>query len=252
MKKLVYISGAAAVLTLILMFSGWANADSEVNRALFRGNERYDSADYKIALAEYEKGLETDLDNKFLCFNAAQAAYLLEDYQKAAEYYENSEDRVEKYLNAGNIFFKAGSTIEDAKEKVQCYTAALELYGEGIVKYPQDIPLKYNYETVKALLEELTNQAEQENQEDTEKDSEDSTESQEGEENQESQENQENQENQEGEEGEASEESESGEESEDPDREAVERILAMLESLEEESLKNNKEVAGGKDGGNGW
>ena len=42
------------------------------------------------------------------------------------------------------------------------------------------------------------------------------------------------------------------EEYEEPDRESIERILQMLESQEEESLKNNREVIRGKEGGNGW
>ena len=310
MKKLVCISGIATVLLLTLILTGWADADDAVKKSLRLGNLQYESAKYKDALISYETGLEKKPEHQTLCFNAAQAAYLTGEYQKAVEYYGKSGDSVEKFLNAGNIFFKAGDAVEipeesevaeeseesdnsdnseKLNEKMQYYAQALQLYQEGITKFPQNVPLKYNYEAVKEKLEEMAqenggqsqsesdeNGEESENSESEEGEEQESQESSQGEqgENEEQQEQQgeqgeegedeENEEQQEqsaGDEEEGDEEQDSysqddnedGEDGEnEPDQEAIERILTMLESQEEESLKNNQEVSEGKGGQNGW
>lgn len=150
-----------------------------------------------------------------------------------------------QFLNAGNIFFRAGEAIEDEQQRAQCYIQALGIYYEGILKFPQDVPLKYNYETVKEKLEEIL--------ENTEQESEESGEGEEGEESE-----GENAEGEEGEEGEFGEmqedESDESPESDEPelDMEAIERILQMLENQEEESLKNNQEIIDGGSDKNGW
>ena len=239
-----------------------------------------------------------------LNFNAAQAAYLLGDYEKAIKYYENAEDCVDKYLNSGNILFRAGNAAEDANQKAQCYSKALQFYREGIIKFPQNVPLKYNYETVKALLDEIQKDNESsnkdENSDQNEKEKENESEGENGNQKETQGENQENQgqenqnqesqdqknqgqesQDQESENGESAQNKEdenSGQEENtgsaqdkdqegndkqqnasysedgeyDPDQEAIERILAVLEAQEQESLKNNQEVVGGKGGKYDW
>lgn len=284
MRKILCISGVITVLFLSLLLTGWADADSGLNKALRQGNERYASAKYEEALKSYETGLETESENKMMNFNAGQAAYLLGDYEKASQYYEKAEDCVDKFLNAGNIFFRAGNAVEDANQKAQCYAQALQIYREGIIKYPQNVPLKYNYETVKALVDELLEEMDQEgegdsgdqNDEQSEGESNEgqgeshneesqSGQEQESEDTENAQEEQEQSSEQAGDSGDAQDESQEGGEGEqeaysqdesedeyDPDQEAIERILEMLENQEEESLKNNQGVVGGKDDTNGW
>jgi len=303
-KKAVYISGIITVLLLSLVLTGWADTYDSITKAMRLGNGQYALAEYEDALNSYEAGFEAQTENEALSFNAAQAAYLLGDYEKAAGYYESAEDSVDKYLNIGNIFFRAGGAAEETEQKAQLYTQALKYYKEGIDKYPQNVPLKYNFETVKALLDEMMKESGQDsnNENGDENESENENEGESGE-----QGNSEDNKNNEGESGEQSEsenseqsesegqenqaqESENGQDDQseqnessgqeedaqsaqedgqeegdeerdaysddegeyDPDQEAVERILAILESQEEESLKNNQEVVGRKDGTNGW
>jgi Ca-activated chloride channel family protein len=280
MKIAAYISGAIAVLLLTLLFTGWADADDGIKKALRLGNEQYASAAYEEALKSYETGLQASPENKTLNFNAAQAAYMLGDYEKAAQYYEKAADSTDKYLNAGNIFFGAGEAAQDANQKMQFYVLALQIYQEGIIKYPQNVPLKYNYETVKKIIEELLEEMEQEgedSQSDEQNEGEDSEESEanreESEENQEQE--SEDAQNAFGDQDEESDQEESSSELEDDeqegeageqdanaqdededeynlDQEAIARILEMLEMQETESLKNNQEVIKGKDGKIGW
>lgn len=279
MKKLLCISGIITVLFLILLLSGWAYADSTPKEATRQGNEHYAAGRYGEALSAYETGLVVSPENKTLNFNAAQTAYILGEYEKAASYYMKAGDSIEKFLNFGNSVFKLGEATSDANQQMEYYMQALQIYLEGITKYPQDVPLKYNFETLKKIIEELMQNQEQqgedgESQEDSEdgesqeQQGEDSESQEQQDEDSESQEQQgENSESQEesGEEQSQAQESQEGNSDDEQqesyaqdeaesttDQEAIERILEMLESQEETSLKNNQGVVGGKDGKNGW
>ena len=272
MKKVVWISAVIAVLLLSLLLTGWADTDDAVKSALRRGARLYASAQYEEALQTYEAGLVASPEHGTLSFNAAQAAYLLGDYEKAVEYYEKSDESMEKYLHAGNAACRLGDAASDPNQMMEAYALALDIYREGIVRYPREVSLKYNYELLLQKISE--SESEDENQsEDEGEESEEENEGEEGEqgedqeeqeenaqEDQESQESQEDQEDQEGQEAqEAQEENDETEESSSPEDEEeaqeqaeIARILEMLESQEEESLKNNREVTGGKDGKYDW
>jgi len=242
MKKILLISGVLAALVFALLISGAVGADEAVNKVLRQGNSRHSAALYRYALNTYEKGLLDNPENEALNFNAAQTAYVLGEYQKAVEYYEKAEDCAEKYLNAGNIFFRAGESLEDDEQKLQCYLQALQFYYDGIVKYPQDVPLKYNYEALMEKIDVTSEDSEQSEEgegDDGEEGEEQDGEEQNGEEGEEEQYNQ-------------GEEDEDENEEEDLDQEAIERILRMLENQEAENLKNNQEVVDGGDSKNDW
>ncbi|MCL2121491.1 MAG: hypothetical protein FWH28_04495 [Clostridiales bacterium] len=278
MKKFACVSGIAALLLLALLVTGWADANDKLKKAIREGNAYCASAKYEEALLSYESAMDAAPENGALHFNAAQAAYLLGDYEKTAQYYEKAVDCVDKYLHAGNAFYRMAEGAEDAMQQMRQYARAMQIYKEGILLYPQDLSLKYNYERAKEKLDALTEEQEQGQEQEGEGESQDSQESQaedqesQGAENQENQEDQESQgaEDQEGENAESAQgeedqsaeqdgeqeeayAQEEGEEGEtDPDQAAIERILAMLESREQEDLKNNREVISGKEGTNGW
>jgi len=283
LKKILLISGIAAVFLLVFLLTGIVDAGSDANKALQYGNRQYASGVYEEALKLYETALEANPENKTLNFNAAQSAYQLGEYNKAAMYYVKAESNEEKFLNFGNASLMLAVASEDANQKADYYVQALKAYYDGIVLYPQDVRLKYNYEALKEKIEEQI-----ENQEQDSSNQSDGDESQENQENQETQEH--DSQNQEAEEqdGQNQEESDSshsqeqeghdeesgqgeddennsteneggvqeqedGEDGEDdPDRLAIERILRMLENQEEYSLKNNQEVMKGKDDKYGW
>ena len=228
MKKIMIVSGILAAVLFVSLLAG-ANNDETAQKALRRGNREYEKSSYGNALETYGAGLSASPENGVLNFNAAQAAYSLGQYEKAVGYYGKAEDCPEKYLNAGNIFFKAGEATEDEEQKMQLYLQALQLYHEGIIKFPQDLPLKYNYDLLLEKIELIPEDSEQEDAEGEQGDGESGDDEQ-----------------QEAYEG------EDGDDEPDLDQEAIERILQMLENQEEESLKNNREVVGGGDGKNEW
>lgn len=274
MKKLLIISGIMTALFLPFIITGAAGSDDAVKNALRRGNAAYQTENYEEALSSYEAALYGRPENKTLNYNAAQVASMLGEYDRAAYYYDKLESLsgADAYLNYGNSLLMLASEIsqppeesetageEDMELAGQLLLSALAVYYDGIIKYPQDIPLKYNYEYLLNMIEEMSEEQEQEQDGEYEEGEEG-----EGEEGEERESYEEGDDNEDGEERDSYEENddeeddeqesyEEGDEDEEPDldAEAIERILQMLEDKEEESLKNNQEVKRGKSGGNDW
>jgi hypothetical protein len=145
-----------------------------------------------------------------------------------------NRDSAETFLGAGNAAFRMGEAAENTEQKIQYFMQALQTYREGIEKYPRDMPLKYNYEAARERIEAL-----EEQQKETERQSGDGNE---GEQNEEPNE----------ERGEEQQPSAQDRDESAGDREAIERILESLMSREEEDLKNNQKMIGGKEDPYGW
>ncbi|MCL1974572.1 MAG: hypothetical protein FWG61_00245 [Firmicutes bacterium] len=291
MKKILYIGGFILLLLFSFFLAGWSGLDNTAQKALWQGNKQYFLEKYEAALTLYETGIEVKPQDKKLTFNAAQAALQIAEYEKAAQYYEKAEDTIDKYLNAGNIYYFLAKSSTDSELIKQSYAQALQIYRQGILLYPQNVPLKFNYEFVRALLDEENssenneqNEQDEQNEEDeqdenSEQDKNEQNEQNSTEQDQSEQEQSEENQSQEGSEQEQedqataeqdqneqedaanmqNQEEDEGEDSissdaeeNEADLEAVERILQLLESQEEESLKNNQSVIEGKDGKIDW
>ena len=172
MKKLACVSGIITVSLLVFLLTGMADMDDEAIKALRQGNKQYESAAYEEAIKSYETGLVTSPEDKALNYNAAQSAYMMGEYEKAVKYYEKSEDSIDKFLSSGNAVSKLGDKSTDESEKTQHYKLAMQAYHDGIIKYPENVPLKYNYEVMKEKIKELSDNQDQENKDQENKDQE--------------------------------------------------------------------------------
>ncbi|TYQ16881.1 UNVERIFIED_CONTAM: hypothetical protein Cloal_3457 [Acetivibrio alkalicellulosi] len=273
MKKTAFltllVSGILCIIMYGILFFSDISIANSYNKALSSGNILFAAQDYIGALEAYKEGLIKRPNDDKLNYNSALCAYNLGDYYKALELYNNTSEQLEKYLKSGNSYFRLGELSMDPNEKMKVLGQALEFYKNGIIKFPENVDIKYNYEFVKRLLEDLDDSS-NENQEDD-----DQSQDQESEENEsqkddqeDSQNEQENSDNntddsEDSEENPQSPEEESNEDSEssdnndedqqdnlsdisdteiDDDLAQALRILEMLEKLEEESLKNNQGV----------
>ena len=164
MKKLFFSSGIVAILLLAMLLTGLGGEDDAIKAAIRKGNKEYESGNYPSALNMYEAGLELYPDSEALNANAAHTAYMLGEYGKAIEYYAGAGDGIEKSLNIGNILYWAGSATVDTAQKMQLYEQAMQVYMEGIIQFPQNVPLKYNYELlngeIKAIQDEMKQEGE--------------------------------------------------------------------------------------------
>ena len=270
MKKVIWLSGVFAVLILILILAGWAGPESAVTTALRQGRQFYDAADYPQALSIYEEGLaksvsesekteretpvlrglaasrrkEKEAGKEALHFDAAQTAYMLGDYEKALEHYQESTENPERFIKSGNACVKQADATEDLNQKVQYLVKALQFFKEGITNYTQDVTLKFNYEYVRAQLEELSQemeqdqeeQQEQQEQQDQEQEQQEQQEGQDGEQQDEESQDQQEQQEQQGEEGEEQQQGQEGDQQEQQDEEEQD-----AESQEQQEQQDGEE-----------
>lgn len=164
MRKIFLTSGSSMIIFLLLFITGVIDFENTAAKSLIEGNTLFDAGDYGGAVEAYSKGLEKSDDRK-LNYNAAQACYLTGNYQQAVDYYGKGTERPDMYLNAGNANLKLGEGMEDANQKLQYYARALEVYKQGILKYPENVPLKFNYEYVLNMIDDLQENEQQQNDE---------------------------------------------------------------------------------------
>ncbi len=286
------VSGLLSAVMLILFITGIISFDNKHIEALIDGNRQFVVKKYDKALEAYKVGLAKNPNDDKLNQNSGLAAYQLNNYEEALNYYSKADENVEKYLKSGNSCLKLGDKMEEQTGKLKFYQQAAEAYKQGIIKFPENIDLKYNYEYVLEKLNELQNQNDQnqdnqnqhnQNQQENNENQNQESQSEENQNNENQNEDSQNKEgenkdNQEGQEnkqdskeqdskddngnesqGDKSDES-NNEDKKDQnsgqDKEAIEqaqRVLEMLEQQEEESLKNNQEVKdSGKGGEHDW
>jgi Ca-activated chloride channel family protein len=254
MKKVFFITGALILIFLLFFLAGIFQFDNRVNMAVNKGNDEFYKENYEKALEHYKKGLLKKPASKELSYNAFLAAILAGKGEEIFEYLKNAKETVNKYLNAGNLLFLAGESIEDNSKKQELFKKSLDTYIAGIIKYPENVPLKYNYEYVKDKMEQQEEENEQENKEkQEEKKQEEDKEGQENESEQGDEENQEQKEDggnkemtEKGEQNKKEEEAAAGKEGESQEEEQqsaaeIQSVLRMLERQEQDSLKNNQE-----------
>lgn len=167
-------SGLLAAVLLVLFIAGIVNFDNNHIEALINGNQQYVVKKYDKALEAYKFGLAKKPDDEKLNQNSGLAAYQLNNYEEALNYYSKTDENVERYLKAGNSCLKLGDTMNEQAGKLKFYQQAAETYKQGIVKFPENVDLKYNYEYVQEKINELQdrndqnqdNQNQQENNDD--------------------------------------------------------------------------------------
>ncbi|AEV66805.1 tetratricopeptide repeat protein [Acetivibrio clariflavus] len=168
MKIVSIVTGLLITALMILFFTGQISFDGSINEIIKNGNKEYDTKNYQQALETYQKGLDKHPNDAKLNYNSGQALYQLAGYDEAINYYAKADNTPDKYINSGNCSVKLAESTDDPVQKQLLYQQALETYKEGIIAFPQNIPLKYNYEYVKSKLDELKEQQNNEQQNENE------------------------------------------------------------------------------------
>jgi tetratricopeptide (TPR) repeat protein len=241
MKWVFFIAGICTVGWVLYGLFGDPGDKKALYETITEGNTHYRLGTYAYALMDYETLIDEDTMHPALLHNAAQASYALDEYERAAYYYEKAPESEVKYINYANAVRFMGDAAENDDERLDLYLFALSVYWDGIKAYPQNVPLKYNYESLLQLIDLIEEEKEEESEPQDSEEGEDSEASEDGEA---------------GEDGESDENAEqmdaSEDEQEDLTEEALERILQMLSKQEEQSLKNNREVKDAQESGKGW
>ncbi|OPZ87481.1 MAG: 50S ribosomal protein L22 [Firmicutes bacterium ADurb.Bin419] len=277
MKIASALSGLLVVVLLILFLTGTIAFDNVVYESILKGNRLFAANNHEQALDTYNAGLSKNAENPKLNYNSGQASYLLNKFEDASKYYAKAFETPDKYINSGNSNLKLANAAGDDAQKQQYLLQALETFKQGIIAFPENIPLKYNYEYVKNMLgdQQNNNEQNQENKENQEQNNQDENseqneqdkasqqnensgqednqeQNQEKSENQQAEQAEQNNEQKDAQTGDQNEENNSdknvqqAEQSDSSQSEQTDsqiaNVLRMLEKQEEESLKNNQEV----------
>ena len=222
MKKIFYVSGSLAAILLVLFLIGAIDfSESKRDKALSQGNRLMESGRYREALEAYERGLEDHPRDAELNYNSGHALYSMGDYSGAEKYYEASELPVpDRYLKMGNCRLNQGD-----------YGRAAKYYMQGILEFPQDVPLKYNYEFAQEQIQQTEQQGDGEGEQGDGEGGQDDGEGEQG--------------DGEGEQDDGQGEQQGiGEDDAEAEqrqtRSVIEHVLEALEKQEADSLKNNR------------
>jgi tetratricopeptide (TPR) repeat protein len=256
----------------VIILSGFEIYAHRAEGLIRRGNELFYQDKYDEAREFYEKALSIKAREKRINYNLGNISYKKADYLEALEFYRLGPDSPEKYLLMGSSIFFLAEGEEDPLQKISSYEKLLEIYKEGIIKYPQELRLKYNYEYIKKLLEELQSEQENEsrqgeedqdnengnrekknsnsNDEDSEHDERQNEQNGNEEQNEQDQDEKKDENEQDSKEIEkegkqeegAQEKGSSANQDSRQNLEEIKQILEMLEKAEEESLKNNQSI----------
>jgi Ca-activated chloride channel family protein len=141
---------AAAALWLLSASSGWSS-----------GLDEYNAGNYEQARQEFEQRLRMEPEAPGLQLNAGTAAYRLQDYGKASEFFSRAmlaDDpllRSSAEFNLGNTLFRQGEGQEDKEKKVTDWKDAIAKYEAALKTRPGYTEAKENKERVEELLKQL-------------------------------------------------------------------------------------------------
>lgn len=240
MKKIFVISGILWLLLTIGVMIIKPDWQSRFYKAIHLGNEMLITKNYEASRRAYEDGIGINPKKNQVYYNLGLSEYLEEDYTGAVDYYAKAPDT---YLEMGNAYYHEGVKAPEQDARLKAYKEALRVYLNGIKADSTDLELKYNYETVQKLIQDIEDEQQKNNGEESENE-------QNGEDqNQGGQGVEDPNQNQGGQNGEGQNQGgQNGNEDTDIQSlspEMLDQILKILEQQEEESLKNNQDMIRG-------
>ncbi len=125
------------------------------------GLSAYEEGDYEEARRAFEARLQMEPAAPGLQLNAGAAAYRLQDYGKAAEYFSRAmlaEDpalRSAAEYNLGNTLFRQGEGQQDKEKKITDWKDAIAKYEAALQTRPDYTEARENKERVEELLRQL-------------------------------------------------------------------------------------------------
>jgi Ca-activated chloride channel homolog len=130
----------------------------------------YRSGDYEAALDLWQDELKAHPHDPVLNLNAGNAAYRLDNFDRAFESYSeamkspNPTLRENAYYNGGNSLFKAGDNQEDVERQLMNYYDAKYLYEQALDIDPNDAAAKKNLDLLLRRIKEAEQQKQLEQQ----------------------------------------------------------------------------------------
>jgi Ca-activated chloride channel family protein len=137
---------------------GPARADS-AREALEAGNRAFQRGQFEDALAAYREGVLKFPAVAELHQGAGNALYRLKRYAEASREYQEAVRATDPRLRAAGHYNQG-----DAEVRANQLPQSLENYKEALRQHPEDPDAKFNYELVRARLEDSQKQQQQQGQ----------------------------------------------------------------------------------------
>ena len=164
MKKLALII-SCVLMTVIL-------SAQTAHKHLRSGDQSYEKQNYSKAEEDYRKAVNKDNSPKSN-YNLGNAVYQQEKYKEAVKHYQttaqNATDEKVKsnaFYNMGNAHLNAYQTAEgeEAKDKEQHLTDAIDSYKQALRHNPKDMDSKHNLTMAMQQMRQNQQQQKQQNQ----------------------------------------------------------------------------------------
>ena len=134
MKKLIFFT-----LTFFTFFAFGQNK-TEAEKLVKEGVSYHDKGDYQNAISKYNKALELDKDNLLALAEKAFSLMLMEKYDDAIKCCTRAIATHENDKLLENIYVTYGNALDGLKKTDQ----SLEIYDEGIKKFPESFMMHFN------------------------------------------------------------------------------------------------------------
>jgi len=144
---------------------------NSVNASLSSAIKNFNDKKYKTSLHEFEDLLKKKPDDPKLSFNAGAAAYMIDRYDVASNYFalalnapKNPELQQKALYNMGNTLYRIGENEQDLSKRYEQWKLSTNYYAAALKFNPKDKNAQFNYEFVKKKIEELEKQLPKQNQ----------------------------------------------------------------------------------------
>ncbi|MDA3883931.1 MAG: tetratricopeptide repeat protein [Bacteroidales bacterium] len=137
-----------------------AGQNVDIRPYIEKGNQLYDSVDYRSAATQYKHALLLDSTSFDTWFNFASALYNLDKFILASDAFEHAQRLQEdSVLKAEALYGKGNCYVQLAD-----YAKAVDVYKKSLLYNPLDSAAVYNYAYAKVLLDAEREREKQENE----------------------------------------------------------------------------------------
>jgi len=150
------------MLLLLSSFSFGQDEGYDIRPYLEKGNQYYDSLEFRSAATNYKHACKLDSSSYDAWFNFASALYKLDKYILSSEAYEKA---LENAVDSAAIS-ECNYGLGNCYIKIENYTKAMEYFRKALLQNPLDNDARYNYAYANKMHEaELEKQKKKEQEE---------------------------------------------------------------------------------------
>ncbi len=126
----------------ILLISSFAFGQNreEADKLVDEGIIDHDKGEYATAIAKYDKALTLDKDNLFALAEKAMTLMSLKKYDEVISNCKKAIEKHPKDKDLKNVYVSYGNALDGLKESKK----SVQIYNEGIKKFPEYYHLYYN------------------------------------------------------------------------------------------------------------